>query len=195
MNEFYKKLKKATVGIAGLGGLGSTVAAALARTGVGKLIIVDLDRIEKSNLKRQHYFLNQLGEYKTDATIENLKQINPDVKIEEHKQRLTAESVPEIFTNADVIAECFDKAEEKKMIVETVLTKMQKPIIVTVSGLAGYGRSNEIVTRRISKRMIVVGDNKSGTNLNLPLTAGRVWIAASHQANAIVEVLIDEIIK
>lgn len=183
------------MGIAGLGGLGSTVAVALARTGVGKLIIADFDKVEKSNLNRQHYFLNQLGEYKTDAMMENLKQINTDVKVEGHKQKLTAESVPEIFANADVIAECFDKADQKKMLVETVLTRMQKPIIVTVSGLAGYGGSNEIVTRRISKRLILVGDNKSGTDSNLLLTAGRVWLAAGHQTNAIVELLVDEIIK
>lgn len=195
MNEFYDKLKKAKVGIAGLGGLGSTVAVALARTAIGNLVIADFDTIEKSNLSRQHYFINQLGEYKTDAMIENLKQINPQVKVEGHKQKLTAENIPEIFADVDIIAECFDKADEKKMLVETVLTKMERVVVVTVSGLAGYGRSNEIVTRCVSDRLIVIGDGKSGTDLNLPLTAGRVWLAASHQANAIVEVLVDEIIK
>jgi sulfur carrier protein ThiS adenylyltransferase len=195
MNEFYDKLKKATVGIAGLGGLGSTVAVALARTAIGNLIIADFDTIEESNLNRQHYFLNQIGEYKTDAMIENLKQINPQVKVKGYKQKLTAGNIPEIFAEVDVIAECFDKAEQKKMLVETVLTKMERVVVVTVSGLAGYGRSNEIVTSRISNRLIVIGDGKSGTDLNLPLTAGRVWLAASHQANAVVEILVDEIIK
>lgn len=195
MNEFYDKLKKATVGIAGLGGLGSTVAVALARTAIGNLVIADFDTVEESNLNRQHYFLNQIGKYKTDAMIENLKQINPQVKVEGYKQELTVESIPEIFVDVDIIAECFDRAEQKKMLVETVLTKMEKVVIVTVSGLAGYGRSNEIVTRRISNRLVVIGDGKSGTDLDLPLTAGRVWLAASHQANAIVEILVDEIIK
>ena len=195
MNKFYDKLKKATVGIAGLGGLGSTVAVALARTAVGNLIIADFDTVEKSNLNRQHYFINQLGEYKTDAMIENLKQINPQVKVKGYKQKLTGENIPEIFADADIIAECFDKAEQKKMLVETVLTKMERVVVVTVSGLAGYGRSNEIITRRISNRLVVIGDGRSGTDLNLPLTAGRVWLAASHQANAIVEILVDEIIK
>ena len=195
MNEFYEKLKKATVGIAGLGGLGSTVAVALARTAIGNLVIADFDTIEKSNLNRQHYLLSQLGEYKTDAMIENLKQINPEVKVQGYKQKLTAENIPEVFADADIIAECFDWADQKKMLVETVLTKMERVVVVTVSGLAGYGRSNEIVTRRISNRLVVIGDGNSGTDLNLPLTAGRVWLAASHQANAIVEILVDEIIK
>jgi len=127
--------------------------------------------------------------------IENLKQINPQVKVKGYKQKLTAGNIPEIFAEVDVIAECFDKAEQKKMLVETVLTKMERVVVVTVSGLAGYGRSNEIVTSRISNRLIVIGDGKSGTDLNLPLTAGRVWLAASHQANAVVEILVDEIIK
>ncbi len=195
MNEFYDKLKKAKVGIAGLGGLGSTVAVALARTAIGNLVIADFDTIERSNLSRQHYFINQLGEYKTDAVIESLKRINPQVRVEGCKQKLTAENIPEIFADVDIIAECFDRADEKKMLVETVLTKMERVVVVTVSGLAGYGRSNEIVTRRVSDRLIVIGDGKSGTDLNLPLTAGRVWLAASHQANAVVEILVDEIIK
>jgi sulfur carrier protein ThiS adenylyltransferase len=195
MADVNEKLKKATVGIAGLGGLGSTVAVALARAGIGRLIIADFDKIEPSNLNRQHYFVNQIGRYKVDALTENIKMINPDVKIKGHILKLTEDNIPQIFAEADVIAECFDKADQKQMIVETVLTKMTRPAIVSASGLAGYGKSNQIQTRRVSKRLILVGDTKTGTDTGLPLTAPRVWIAASHQANAIVEILIDEIIK
>ena len=195
MAEKIEKLKKATVGIAGLGGLGSTVAVALARAGVCRLIIADFDKIEKTNLNRQHYSVNQIGRYKVDALTENIKMVNPDVKIDGHIIKLTEENIPQIFAGADAIAECFDKADQKQMIVETVLTKMARPAIVSASGLAGYGKSNQIQTRRVSKRLILVGDNESGTDTGLPLTAPRVWIAASHQANAIIEILIDEIIK
>jgi sulfur carrier protein ThiS adenylyltransferase len=100
--------------------------------------------------------------------------------------------VPSIFADADVIAECFDRAEEKQMIVETVLTKMDKPIVVTVSGLAGYGNSNAIQTRRISERLILVGDGYSGIDREPLLIAPRVGIAACHQANAIVEAILNE---
>ncbi|MHC4646902.1 MAG: sulfur carrier protein ThiS adenylyltransferase ThiF [Planctomycetota bacterium] len=186
------KLRRATVGIAGLGGLGSTVAAALARAGVGQLIIADFDSVEQSNLTRQQYFVDQIGKSKVECTIENLSRINADVKVTGHCRRLDAESVPVIFAQADVIAECFDKAEEKQMIVETVLTKMDKPIVVTVSGLAGYGNSNAIQTRRVSDRLILVGDNERGIDSEPVLTAPRVGIAACHQANAILEVIIDE---
>ena len=191
MVSMKEKLKNAVVGIAGLGGLGSNVAIALARTGVGRLIIADFDKVELSNLTRQQYFTDQIGKIKTDAMLENLRRINPNVKIDAHHVRLTADNVPQIFADADVIAECFDKAEEKQMIVQTVLSKMDKPI-VTVSGLAGYGNSNAIRTRRISDRLILVGDCESGIDSVNILTAARVGIAAAHQANAIIEIIMED---
>jgi len=193
MASMNEKLKEGTVGIAGLGGLGSTVAVALARAGIGRLIIADFDAVETGNLTRQQYFTDQVGKSKVDAMIENLRRINPDVEVKGHREKLNTNNVPMIFAGADVIAECFDKAEEKQMIVEAVLGKMDKPIIVSVSGLAGYGNSNAIRTRRISARLILVGDCESCIDSGRPLTAARVGIAACHQANAIVEVIVDEI--
>ncbi len=195
MPDINKKLKQATVAIAGLGGLGSTVAMALARANIGRLIIADFDKVEISNLNRQQYFLDQVGQEKVAALTANLLRINPELKITGYQQKLTEENIPKLFADADVIAECFDKADQKQMIVQTVLAKMEKAVIVSASGLAGYGSSNQILTRRISKRLILVGDNQSGIDTGLPLTAPRVWIAASQQANAIIEILIDEIIK
>jgi sulfur carrier protein ThiS adenylyltransferase len=179
MVSSHEKLEQAVVGIAGLGGLGSTVAVALARAGVGRLIIADFDMVEQGNLSRQQYFIDQVGKNKVDCVTENLQRINPGVQVRGH--------------HADVIAECFDAAEEKRMIVETVLGRMDRPIVVTVSGLAGYGNSNAIQTQRISERLILVGDGESGVDSGKILTATRVGIAACHQANAIIEVLIDEI--
>ncbi|MHC4333538.1 MAG: sulfur carrier protein ThiS adenylyltransferase ThiF [Planctomycetota bacterium] len=185
MNSISEKLVRATVGIAGLGGLGSTVGVALARAGVGRLIIADFDKVEAGNLTRQQYFADQIGRSKVDCTIENMLRINPQVQVDGHSERLNTSNVPLIFADADVIAECFDSVQEKQMIVETVLAKMDKPVVVTVSGLAGYGNSNAIKTRRISERLILVGDGYSGIDRELVLIAPRVGIAACHQANAI----------
>jgi len=189
------KLGQAVVGLAGLGGLGSAVAVALVRAGVGRLIIADFDIVDNSNLSRQQYFVDQVGKSKVDATIGNLQRINPNVQVEGYKQKLNAYNVPGIFAKAEVIAECLDKAEEKQMIVETVLSRMKKTIIVSVSGLAGYGNSNAIQTRCISPRLILVGDNENSIDSGQPLVAPRVGVAAHHQANAIVEVIVDEIKK
>jgi sulfur carrier protein ThiS adenylyltransferase len=188
MTELAEKMRCATVGIAGLGGLGSNVAIALARADVGRLIVCDFDAVEQSNLNRQQYFADQVGRSKVECMIENLRRINPRVAVEGHRLPLTTENVPKIFHDADVIAECFDTVAAKQMIVETVLSRTQAPI-VTVSGLAGYGRSNEIVTRRISERLIMVGDGTSGIDTVQTLTAARVGIAAMHQANAILELI------
>ncbi len=193
MASINEKLKQSVVGIAGLGGLGSAVATALARAGSGRLIIADFDIVEADNLTRQQYFTDQVGKPKVDAILENLQRINPAVKVEGHRERLNPDNIPEIFADADVIAECFDNAEQKQIIVETVLTRMTGQIIVSVSGLAGYGNSNAIQTRRLSDRLIMIGDGQSDIGSGLPLTAGRVGIAACHQANAIVELIIDEI--
>jgi len=187
----HEKLKSAIIGIAGLGGLGSNVAFSLARIGIGKLVIADFDSVEPSNLNRQQYFIEQLGTKKTAALTENLLKINPYLKIEGHSLKLTAGNIPEIFADCSIITECFDKADQKQMLVETVLNKMNDVITVAVSGLGGYGRSNEIQTRKISDRLILVGDGKSGLESGFSLMAPRVAIAAGHQANAIVELILE----
>jgi len=193
MASINEKLNQSVVGIAGLGGLGSMVAAALCRAGVSRLIIADFDKVDVSNLARQQYFAEQIGRDKVAATIENLWRINPNVKVTGFQGKLDPKNVLDIFAEADIIAECFDQACEKQMIVETVLSKMNTQVIVSVSGLSGYGRSNEIQTRRISDRLILVGDGTSGIESGQVLTAGRVGIAACHQANAIIEIIVDEI--
>jgi sulfur carrier protein ThiS adenylyltransferase len=195
MASISEKMRCSVVGIAGLGGLGSNVAIALARADIGRLIIADFDKVESSNLNRQQYFIDQIGKSKVDCMIENLRRINPDVSVDAYRVKLTADNVPGIFADADIIAECFDGAAAKQMIVETVLTKMGKPIIVSVSGLAGYGKSNAIVTRRVSPRLVLVGDGQTGIDTCKILTAARVAVAAAHQANAIIELIVEEIKK
>jgi sulfur carrier protein ThiS adenylyltransferase len=193
MRPFDQRLSRAAVGIAGLGGLGSMVAVAMARTGVGHLVVADFDRVDEGNLNRQHYFLDQVGQSKVEALIENLRRIDPGVRVESYLRKLDAEDIPRVFGTVHVVAECVDKADQKQMIVETVLSRMRQPI-VSVSGLAGYGDSNAIRTQRVSKRLTMIGDGSSDAGSGLPLTAGRVWIAAAHQANAIVELLLNEIL-
>jgi sulfur carrier protein ThiS adenylyltransferase len=187
----YDAFSRCTVGIAGLGGLGSRLAWSLARLFPAKLIIADFDTVELSNMNRQEYFLEQIGMPKVAATRDNIEKINPYVSIETHQIRLTAENIPQVFARADIIAECFDKADQKQMLVETVLSKMKDIAIVSASGLAGYGRSNAITTKRISSRLVLVGDDVSTSCPQMGLIAPRVGVAAYHQANAIVELIVE----
>jgi len=184
----HEKIKSATVGIAGLGGLGSAVAVALARIGVGRLILADFDVIEPSNLNRQQYFIDQLGMTKAVALEDNLRRINPYVEYEAHCIRLTPENIPTLFTAADVLVEAFDRADQKAMLLQSFKNKP----IVAASGLAGYGSGETIGVRKMGNRIHIVGDLETGAAPGCGLMAPRVGIAAHMQANVVLRLLLGE---
>lgn len=187
--EIYNKFNRSVIGIAGCGGLGSCVAASLARAAVGTIIIADFDIVEMTNMNRQQYFIDQLDMLKVDALKDNLCRINPCVNIVSRSIRLTPQNIPEIFGLCDVICECFDLPDQKQMLVETVLAKMPSKPIVAASGMACFGKSNDITTKKINERLFLVGDNISAIGGGVGLYAARVGIAANHQANKVLEIL------
>jgi len=186
----HAQLKAATVGIAGAGGLGSAIAVALARIGVGKLIIADFDVVEPSNLNRQQYFIDQIGMLKVDALAENLKRLNPYVKLMTIPELLTPVNIPEIFSDCSIVVEALDRADMKAMLVDTVLEQMPQVTVVAASGLAGYGPNNDIITRKASRRLYLSGDGISAAQPGCGLMAPRVAIAAGHQANQVVRIIL-----
>jgi sulfur carrier protein ThiS adenylyltransferase len=172
----HEKIKGSIVGIAGLGGLGSAVAIALARIGVGTLILVDFDVVEPSNLNRQQYFIHQVGMPKVEALRENLSRINPYVRIQTYPEKLDRNNVERIFNKATVVVEAFDRAEEKAMLINVLSEKMPEKYVVAASGVAGYGDNNEIKTTRFSSKIFVVGDQKTAAQPGVGLMAPRVRI-------------------
>ena len=118
---YQEKLDAGHVAIAGLGGLGSNVAFALARLGVGHLHLIDFDRVDLTNLNRQQYLLRHVGMYKTDALKEQLLQINPYLDITTDCVKVTSENLKTLFADADIICEAFDNAETKAMFVNGIL--------------------------------------------------------------------------
>jgi len=188
----HQKIRGSVVGIAGLGGLGSAVAIALARIGVGTLILVDFDLVEPSNLNRQQYFIDQVGMRKVEALRENLSRINPYVKVEIYPEKLDRSNVVGIFKKAVVVVEAFDRAEEKAMLMNVVSEKMPETYIVAASGVAGYGDNNDIRTTRFSSKIFIVGDQKTAAQPGVGLMAPRVGIAAHHQANLVLRILLGE---
>lgn len=185
-------MKGATVGIAGVGGLGSHVAMALGRMGVGKMILVDFDVVEPSNLNRQAYFVSHLGMAKVEAMADLVRQINPYVKIEIHQLMIEENQVVGLFETCDVVVEAFDNPKAKAMLVETLLSHCGMPI-VAASGLAGLHSSNSIQTKRPFSRLYTVGDGENGAKPNEGLMAPRVMVAAAHQANMVARLLIGEL--
>ncbi len=188
----HAALKRGVVGIAGLGGLGSAVAVALARVGVGRLVLADFDVVEPSNLNRQQYFVDQLGLAKTEALCENLRRVNPHVRLEAHCLRLTPENTPVVFRDAQVLVEAFDRADEKAMLVGAFGRAYPERPVVAASGLAGHGPANTVRTRRIMGNLFLVGDGESAAAPGMGLMAPRVGVAAHHQANAVLRLLLGE---
>lgn len=189
--EIKKVLKQKTVGIAGAGGLGSNCAVALARVGIGKLIIADFDTIIKSNLNRQYYFYDQIGQKKVLALKANIQRINPDILIDARVIKLTPQNIPNIFAACDVIVEAFDLADQKQMIIETVLEIFPNKPIISGVGLAGFGDNLSLKTQKIDN-LYICGDQENETSNQLPPLAPRVGIVSNMQANLVLEILLTQ---
>ena len=188
-NELHRAFSSATVAICGLGGLGSNIAIALARAGIGKLILIDFDRVDITNLHRQQYKADQIGMYKTVALAENLKEIAPYISLEIHTERITEDNAVTLLQDADIICEAFDDAECKAMLTDTVLTEMRDKYLVAASGMAGLYDANRIKTRKVTSKFYLCGDEKSDVADGIGLVAPRVALCAAHQAHTVLRII------
>ncbi len=182
------RLARATVGVAGCGGIGSNAALSLVRAGVGRLILVDHDRVELSNLNRQAFFRADIGRRKVAALADHLRAIHPGIHLVCHEQRLEAPQVAELFADADVLVEAFDDAAAKQWLIEAWCRAYPQRPIVVGSGLAGYGRT-ELLTVRAAGTIHVCGDQAS--DMAGGLCAPRVAAVANMEANVAIELLLD----
>ena len=190
--KLQRQFADGTVAVCGLGGLGSNIAIALARAGVGHIRIIDFDRVDVSNLNRQQYFPAQLGMYKTDALGDTLREIGLCSEITADCVKLCPENIPELLKDADIICEAFDRADQKAMLVNTVLERLPDKILVAGSGMAGLGTPNAIKTRKIMKNFYLCGDGESDSGKGLGLISARVAVCAAHQATAVLRLLAGE---
>lgn len=190
--KVHEKVKKAKIAIAGLGGLGSTVALALGRVGVGHIKIIDFDVVEPSNLNRQQYFIRHIGMKKCHALKEILLEINPFINIEVVDTYVDKDNIKDLFEDMDIVIEAFDGAENKAMIVREVLLQTEKPKVISASGMAGYYSNNLIISKKINTRLYMCGDFKNEAKVNEGLMAPRVGIAACHEANMSLRLILGE---
>ena len=190
--ELQQKFSSATVAICGLGGLGSNIAISLARAGIGKLILIDFDKVDITNLHRQQYKASQIGMDKTVALSENLKEIAPYTGIESHTVRITEDNAVEILKDANIICEAFDDAEAKAMLTNLVLEEMPDKFLVAASGMAGFGSANTIRTRRVAEKFYLCGDGASDVSEAGSLVASRVMLCAAHQAHTVLRILAEQ---
>ena len=189
--KVHQKVSAGRVAICGLGGLGSNAAVYLARTGVGHLHLIDFDTVDASNLNRQSYMVRDLasakptpwpGRLPTSIPSSTSARIRPPHRRQraDHPERRPRSSAkPSTIPNA------------KTMLVHTILEQCPDKYIVSASGMAGYGDSNEIQTKKIMDRFYVCGDQTRNAKPGRGLMAPRVAICAAHEANLIIQLLVD----
>lgn len=188
-HDVQRALSQACVGIVGLGGLGSNVAVFLARAGVGRLVLVDFDAVDATNLNRQHYFGRHLGHPKAWALADQLLDVNPYLSYEPHVTRVDASNVQRLFGTCDVVVEAVDEPDQKAAVTEAVLMGLPDALLVGASGMAGLGSPNDICTRRRFDRWYLCGDGASDVEEEGFLAAPRVALCAGHQALTVMRLL------
>ena len=159
---------------------------------VVKLILIDFDKVDITNLHRQQYKANQIGVNKTDALTQNLREIAPYITVETHCVRITENNAEQLLKSSDIICEAFDDAQCKAMLTNLVLEKMPSKYIIASSGMAGMGSANTIRTRRVSKKLYICGDGVSDVNVEGSLVSSRVMICAAHQAHTTLRILAEQ---
>lgn len=190
--SLYEQFSNATVAICGLGGLGSHIAIALARAGVGKLILIDFDQVDMTNMHRQCYKVNQIGCNKTEALLENILEVAPYIDIEAINEKITEDNIVRLLKDADIVCEAFDDPSCKAMLVNGVLGKLPDCYVVAASGMAGMGSPNLIKTRKVTNRFYLCGDEVSDVKNTMGLVSSRVMLCAAHQAHTILRILAGE---
>ena len=187
--EQSQRLQTAKVAIVGLGGLGSNVALWLARLGVGQLLLYDFDKVELSNLNRQFYFLEDVGQYKAIALLRHLKAVNPYGNYCSEVVRLTEDNLPELLSEAHIVCEALDKPEAKALLVNGVLESFPDKYLVSASGLAGFASSASMQVRQVTPHFYLCGDGISDM-LQLPLCGARVGLCAAQEALTIARIIL-----
>ncbi len=189
--EIRSAIQGSTVGIAGAGGLGSNCAVALARVGIGSLVIADFDHVSEDNLNRQYYFRDQVGMKKTEALRQTLQRIDPGVRVVMHDVKLTPGNIPIIYGDCDVIVEAFDLADQKQMLIETVTAELPGIPLVAGLGVAGVGMNEKIHFRKAGN-IYICGDEESEISEDLPPLAPRVGMVSNMQANVVLQILLSQ---
>lgn len=182
--EQLDKIQRTKIGIAGVGGLGSNIAHALVRTGFVDFEIVDVDFIDASNLNRQNYFYDEIGQTKVEVTAKRLKQINPDVRVNSAQIKLNKENIKEYFVDRDILFEAFDKVESKTLLLESFGNSGK--LLVSGNGMSGIV-GEEIKIRKINEKLYLVGDGVTEVGQDNPPLAPRVMACASLMASVAVE--------
>ena len=136
--------------VVGIGGVGSWVAESLARTGIGKITLIDLDDICVTNVNRQiHALTSTIGEAKVDAMAERLKGINPECEVTLVDDFLTLENIKEHIQPYDYVIDCIDQVKIKAALIAHC--KRNKLPVITIGGAGGQIDPTQIKVGDVAK--------------------------------------------
>jgi len=142
--EGQKKLKSAKVVVTGAGGLGCPASLYLVATGIGKLVIIDKEKFELSNLNRQILgWQKDIGRFKAEAAAEKLKALNPEVEVEPVIAEITEENVHKLIDNADAVMDAMDNWRTRFVVNSACVEKGIPFVHAGVFGL--YGQLTTII--------------------------------------------------
>ncbi len=129
-SEGMGRLRESSVLVFGVGGVGSHCIEALARSGVGHLILVDNDVVSLSNINRQSIALHStVGRYKTEVMKEKIRDIDPGIRVDTHETFILSDNVEDVITGTeDYIIDAVDTVTAKLSIIQTALEK-EIPVI------------------------------------------------------------------
>ncbi|MBZ0165214.1 MAG: sulfur carrier protein ThiS adenylyltransferase ThiF [Candidatus Omnitrophica bacterium] len=179
-----EKIQARKIGIGGAGGLGSNAAMILVRSGFKNLEILDMDRIEPSNLNRQQYFTAEVGELKTAVTGRRLRAINPDLSLTLHTTQWTESNAETFFRNCDFVVEAFDQADFKFQFVRYY--QQHAPVVISGNGMAGLTEKKPMKVHKVGN-IYLVGDGTTDSACGHPPMAPRVTACAATMAEIILD--------
>jgi len=137
-----KKLSEATVSVVGVGGLGSVIADALVRCGVGEIRIADDDIVEESNLQRQTlYSEDDIGSPKVEVALSKLKKINSNVDIKIQEDRIGPDNIEEFIEGSDIVLDGTDNLETRYTMNDACVKNNIPWIYTAVMGTYGMNMS------------------------------------------------------
>lgn len=188
--KFHAKMQASTVGLAGLGGLGSPIAMALVRMGLGRLTAYDFDEVDLSNIHRQQYYIDQIGMKKCDALRDTLERISPLTRLEFIDARIDEKNIDRLFEGCDIIIEAVDDEYTKAMLFDKCAKYYPGAFYIGASGVSGYSDEKPVSVKQLGDRAYIVGDFHSE---DISLFASKVGIIAHMQANLAVKLIVEKL--
>jgi molybdopterin/thiamine biosynthesis adenylyltransferase len=188
-NDGQAKIKKATVGIVGMGGLGSPVSTYLAAAGIGELIIIDDQIVEASNLNRQTlHWQDDLEESrpKVVSAANKLAAMNPGLKVKKHSKRIVQKNIAALLGGADILVDCTDNFETRMVLNEFAIDQAKPLVHGAVESLHGQVTT---VLAGSTACLACIFPRPPGRKTSVPVLGSAAGMIGSIQATEVIKLI------